>query len=246
MADTVFRIKGWGEEGYYYEVSQNRRTSGALPWVAVSTKHDGKTFRRLGSLENGTEIYGAWHLILQVAAKCPTRGVLADEDGPLSAKDLSLKTGFPEIAFETAIKVLSSKEIGWLVVDSATARNGPSELRNGTERNETLRNVDPASAGSCPEPLSAAPVLTFPCNGPKKFYELSQAKLAEYVEAYPNLDVIGEFRKALQWLRDHPGNRKTHGGMPAFLGRWLAKATNGRGGTAQKPQRSVDDVFRKA
>lgn len=78
--------------------------------------------------------------------------------------------------------------------------------------------------------VSAEPetcVLKFPTDGKAgKHWSLTEAKVAEYQEAYPSLDVVGECRRALQWLRDNPTKRKTKGGMPAFLTRWLNKAQN--------------------
>jgi hypothetical protein len=108
---TTYRIKGWDTSGF--EVSQNSRTRGPLKWVAIPTKHDGKGFRRLMRHKEGAALFGCWCLIVQVAAKCPTRGVLADDDGPLSSSDLHLKTGAPEKLMAEALKVLS-EEVGWL------------------------------------------------------------------------------------------------------------------------------------
>lgn len=67
-------------------------------------------------------------------------------------------------------------------------------------------------------------VLTFPAvgRGPQT-WALTPAKLAEYREAFPGVDALQECKKALQWCRDNPRQRKTAGGMAAFLGRWLAK-----------------------
>ena len=74
----------------------------------------GKTFRRLTRHERCAEIFAAWILIVQVATKQPERGLLADEDGALTAEDLSDCTGFPEDIFELAFEVLTDDRIGWL------------------------------------------------------------------------------------------------------------------------------------
>ena len=71
-----YRIRGWVE---LFENAQSRKCA-RLTWVPVPNKHDGKSFRRLMGLPNGPSLYGAWLLLLQVASKCPERGVLADED----------------------------------------------------------------------------------------------------------------------------------------------------------------------
>lgn len=108
----AYRIRQWSASRF--EVSQNSRTRGPLNWVAMPTKHDGKGFRRIMRESNGLEIYGAFNLLVQVAAKCPLRGTLVDEDGSLSPDDISLKTGASPSQIESAIKFLCSREIGWL------------------------------------------------------------------------------------------------------------------------------------
>lgn len=106
------------------------------------------------------------------------------------------------------------------------AQPSPNQMETQTaESSEQNTNCVPG-ATACADAESA--VLSFPVVGTqkKKTWDLRQSKLAEYVEAFPALDVLAEFRKALQWLRDHPSNRKTPRGMPAFLGRWLGRAQN--------------------
>lgn len=123
----TYRIKDWEQ---HFEVSQSKNIKSALNWVAIPTKHDGKSFRRLLRSSDPTAdssparadsiyptaLYGAWILIVQVAAKCPNRGTLADSTGPLDAEDLALKTDAPQELFENAFKVLCSERIGWLEV----------------------------------------------------------------------------------------------------------------------------------
>ncbi len=124
--ERIYRIKNWKED---YETAQTRRVKGQLRWVLVPTRHDGKSFRRLLREPDGAALFGAWVVILQVAAKCPTRGVLADGDGPLSAHDIADKTGFPPEVIERALEMLSSKGIGWLeVLVRACSEHAPSVL----------------------------------------------------------------------------------------------------------------------
>lgn len=106
----AYKIKDWDT---HYEKAQVRRCK-TMSWVAIPNKHDGKGFRRIAKHPDGVSIFGAWVLIVQVASKMPTRGVLADKDGPLTAEDLADKTGFPEKIFEKALKLLSQPRIGWL------------------------------------------------------------------------------------------------------------------------------------
>lgn len=103
----MLRIKDWDK---HFEVAQTRRLSGGLNWIALPTKHDGKGFKRV--MRAGPLHYAAWVLLVQVAAKCPKRGTLADSDGPLSAADIAIKTEFPEKHILSAIPILIS--VGWL------------------------------------------------------------------------------------------------------------------------------------
>ena len=122
----VYRIRNWNK---HFEKSQTKKVSRAC-WVPLPNKHDGKSYRRLMRMKNGPALYGAWVLIVQVASKCPTRGVLLDEDGALSADDLAMKTDAPVELFEQALKVLSSKEVRWL-----ESTDDPSTLPAQPQRN---------------------------------------------------------------------------------------------------------------
>lgn len=117
---VAYQIRNW-KAGF--EVWQSKRIVGPLAWVGMPTKHDGKSFRRLIRQSNGPALFACWCLIVQIAAKCPVRGVLADSDGPLTAEDMEDKTGCPAILFSEAIEVLSSDRIGWLETVDLTGIN---------------------------------------------------------------------------------------------------------------------------
>ncbi len=92
------------------------------------------------------------------------------------------------------------------------------------------RGSEQSSAGE-PEAATAKAIMVFPTVGKGgSTWPLLDAKLEEYRQSFPGVDVLSELRKALQWCRDNPAKRKTFSGIPAFLGRWLARAQNsGRG-----------------
>lgn len=113
----TYVIKDWD---IHFETNESRKVRNAR-WVPVPNKHDGKGFRRIAQDKNGVSIFCGWNLILQVASKTPKRGVLADHDGPLTAEDLSAKTGFPVKVFEQALSFLSDRRIGWIAVEKADA-----------------------------------------------------------------------------------------------------------------------------
>lgn len=82
-----------------------------------------------------------------------------------------------------------------------------------------------------PQSDSTPVVMTFPVVGDPEHpeWELRQARIDRLIEAYPNLDVQAQCRKARVWAQENPTKRKTAKGMPAFLFKWMDNATN-RGG----------------
>lgn len=144
---TRYVVRNWDHN---YEVAQSRKVDGPLTWVALPCKHDGLGFRRIMALPDGPAVYGAWVLIVQVAAKCPVRGVLADERGPLTPEELSIKTGCPEKLFERALQVVSSERVGWLVVDGSQ----PSTIVLPTQDKQDKQDKQLESADAeCPPEL---------------------------------------------------------------------------------------------
>ena len=109
---TAIRIKDWAA---HFENSQSKRITKAT-WVKVPNKHDGKGYRRILKAQKPCQIFTAWILMLQLASKMPERGLLIDDDGPLTTEDMEDKTGYPEEIFIRAIKVLSEEKIGWIEV----------------------------------------------------------------------------------------------------------------------------------
>ncbi len=95
----TYKIKDWAEN---FETYESLRLKKSLPWVALPTKHDGKGYRRLVAHPKSAQVFCAFILMVEVAAKCPTRGVLHDGADPLTPADLAFKTGFPEAIFKTA------------------------------------------------------------------------------------------------------------------------------------------------
>ena len=96
---------------------------------------------------NGLEIFSAWILILQIASKCPVRGILSDEDGPLTAEDMSFKTGAPIEFFETAINVLSGNNFQW--IEAVNLRESPD-----------VPGDSPEISGDQPEISGASPKIS--------------------------------------------------------------------------------------
>jgi len=109
---TYYRVRNWDK---HFENNRTRELK-RLDWVPVPNKHDGEGYLSIMAQKDGLLIYAAWHLILQVASKCGTRGTLLRDDGtPLTALAIALKTGCrKEKAVQRALDFCSSPQVGWL------------------------------------------------------------------------------------------------------------------------------------
>jgi hypothetical protein len=146
----VYSIRDWSRN---FEKSQSRKLD-TMTWVAVPVKHDGLGYRRIISMPDGPSLYCAWILMVQVAAKCKVRGVLADENGPLTADDLFIKTGCPAKVFDKAIQLLSSRQVGWLLVEDWETVGSQVSLQDKTVQDRTEQDKTSAPPeGGCPPEL---------------------------------------------------------------------------------------------
>jgi hypothetical protein len=115
--------------------------------------------------------------------------------------------------------------------------------RTDTQIKKTLAPSSPELSGA-----GAPAIGTIACVGKgKKSWPIYQAKVDEWQESYPGVDVMAELRKIRQWAIDNRRKRKTFDGMPRFINSWLSKSqdeiggsTNGNG-TAHTGRISVAD-----
>lgn len=244
----VYVIRDWER---LYENAQSRKCK-QLSWVPMPNKHDGKGYRRLMKLKDGAAIYGAWCLIVQVASKCPTRGELVDDAGsPLLAEDLSDKTGVKSEIFERAFQVLSDKSIGWILVaryQSATSCYERSGL-NGMERtegNRTEGKEDSLPPSDSDDKPPAAALLTFPCCGNKKTWELTDWHVSKWQAAFESLNILDECKRALAWVDANSKNKKTAVGMEKFLVSWFNRSVErgvGRRSGSQSDEMTIEELL---
>ncbi len=108
-------------------------------------------------------------------------------------------------------------------LNGSTPSSTPSTEGNGKEGNG--KEEAKASCSELDEP-APEPVMEFSCVGNPKVWLLTQEKLSEWEETFPDMDVEGVCRQARQWLCDNPPKRKTARGMTRFLGGWLDRAQN--------------------
>lgn len=179
----TYRIKHWET---HFENAESRKYK-KIHWVPVPNQHDGKGYRRVISSPQGAEIFAAWILLLQVASRVKNRGLLVDDDGPISSADLSFKTGLPECVFLNAFNVLSSKEIGWLEVvspgESGKSPETPGELpveQNRIEQNRISTHTQPAGNSQIPktetEAIEWASMKAVPAELAKRVYLQCEAR----------------------------------------------------------------------
>jgi hypothetical protein len=252
-AMTAYRIKDWE---LHFEKRHNS-SEVVFRWVALPTKHDGKSFRRLARHNDGVRVFAAWILMTQIAGKLPVRGTLIDENGPLTPIDLSDSTGFPPEIFQSALQVLSDPVVGieWLEAISETdlasvvatcrdlSRGGREKSLNSTGQDSTeqrklptVASATPAKADEAASVASAASpaFLTFPTIAGKKTkareWVLHEDYVSEMAAAFTGVDVRAECQKALVWVRANPTKCKTADGMREFLFKWMCRSQNSPSG----------------
>ena len=79
------------------------------------------------------------------------------------------------------------------------------------------------------EPQNAPPVLTMPLVDGSEF-DIREQDIAEWQDAFPNVDVVQQLKAMRLWCKDNPERKKTRKGVRRFITTWLDKEQN-RGGT---------------
>ena len=220
----LYSVRGWDSQ---FENSQSRKCK-LLAWVPIPNKHDGKSYRRLIQMSNGPALYATWVLILEVASKCPARGILADEDGPLDADDLAAKTGCSVELFSEAFDVLTSPQIRWLEAEEvastgsavgACSQSAPSTLplhpvETGLNRTEWKEQKGKEQKKDAADAAGVSPK-------PKR----RKARKPEPVVIPKELDT-SEARNALEEFREHRRQQRkplTPIGEKKLLLEWASK-----------------------
>lgn len=156
MIRPLYVIANWD---LLYETYESARLARGCAWVAMPNKHDGRGYRRLIREKDGAALYGAWALIVQVASKCPVRGILADLDGPLDPLDLEDKTGIEAKVYTRTLSLVTSERIGWVRAVSepgeitALLAEVTARRTHGTRK----RPQTPAGSGHSPAGLQSTP-----------------------------------------------------------------------------------------
>lgn len=123
----ALRVTNWA---VHYETAESRRLV-RLAWVPTPNGHDSLGYIDLMDHPNGLTHFGVWNLLLQVASKCPERGLLIGGSGPTrrvyDARSIAVLCRVPENAVAEALPRLLA--IGWLEeIDYDVTQQSPSEL----------------------------------------------------------------------------------------------------------------------
>lgn len=104
------------------------------------------------------------------------------------------------------------------------ARTKTAELPSSPDLSDLSPDIQSNQAGARKSNLGAE-VFSFPVVGKEgPTWAIRETQDAELREAFPDLDVGAEYRKALIWI--NANSRKTARGMMAFLFRWMGTAQN--------------------
>lgn len=84
------------------------------------------------------------------------------------------------------------------------------------------------------EPQNAPAVLTMPLVDGSEF-DIREQDIAEWQDAFPNVDVMQQLKAMRLWCKDNPDRRKTRKGVRRFITSWLDKEQNRGGNRAPQP-----------
>lgn len=73
-----------------------------------------------------------------------------------------------------------------------------------------------------PKAASEPPVITLKLNDGSE-YPFYQNDVGSYMNTYPAVDIMQQFREMKKWCEDNPSRRKTKAGIKRFVNSWLAR-----------------------
>jgi hypothetical protein len=215
----VYRVRNWD---IHFENHESRKLR-SLTWLPMLNKHDGRGYRRVVALPNSVQVFCAWTLMLQVASKMPTRGVLSDDDGALTASDLAAKTGFPEAIFVAAFEALIHPAIRWLETVQADSsgkfreaipRPPASREWKGMEDRERIRAREDCEVRLHGIPFSVAQVIAAGSIMNPRKSEAACRAFWDYYEGQRKTNESGE----IFWV--------TAGENPSVITQWTRKLSS--------------------
>jgi hypothetical protein len=107
------------------------------------------------------------------------------------------------------------------------------EQEQEQEKEQEQRKAVGAAPGGAPpgdnsggEEKAAEILMSFPCSGKVRAWNLTRRIFEDWQDDFAELPVLYEARMANVWLKGNPSRKKTASGMPRFFANWLARETN--------------------
>ena len=97
----------------------------------------------------------------------------------------------------------------------------------------------PAAGRAAPQAAEVS-LLDFVCRGKVRTWSLTKPEANRLAEAFPDLDILAQAKKAKAYLAANPTKLKTARGMSSFLYRWVAREQDGRPGRQAAPAPARD------
>lgn len=159
-AQFAWEIVKWDER---HENHDTRKVVKALDFIVVPTEIR-LSLRQLLGETRGAESFGVYVALAEVAARMPIRGLLANDNGPLTTRDMADLTGLPKRKIDAALQRLSEhggkpqlqwfRRVEWSGQSPAPPRDGGDE--RDTPGNARARTREAAAALASSEKLEAA------------------------------------------------------------------------------------------
>lgn len=106
----AYSITRWSSR---FENAQSRRIKDPSHTL---TPHelDSSQLEHLMTQEGGPTALAVWHILTQLATRCSQRGLLVNEDGPLTDEVIAQACHLPEEKVARALNLLTSEALGWV------------------------------------------------------------------------------------------------------------------------------------
>lgn len=125
--------------------------------------------------------------------------------------------------------------------------NSKSNVSEAEEKREEEKREEKKDIVSCSEPEKSGskPKKTKPVEpvvyelelNDGSMYGIPQSDYDKYVELYPAVDIMQQFRNMTGWIDSNPHKRKTRRGVKQFITNWLSREQD-KGGTQQPGKQS--------
>ena len=109
-----------------------------------------------------------------------------------------------------------------LTVDSNSPQLAADCGLNPIQSNTESEYQSESIISSEPKAASEPPVITLKLNDGSE-YPFYQNDVSSYMNTYPAVDIMQQFREMKKWCEDNPSKRKTKAGIKRFVNSWLAR-----------------------